>query len=458
MSGLFESLTSAANAMDAQRMGLDVVGQNLANVNTPGYSRRTLILGELPPTDPRNAGRGVEVLQVQAQRDRFVEDRLRREQSGAAFTDAQIQSLSALQAGIGLPGAGLDAKLGAFFDAFNTLANDVTSPTARDGVVAQGKSLAQTFDDLTNRIVAGRTDADNTIRGAVDQINTLASQVAALNNRITGANGFDVEALRDQRSVLLTKLSQIAGVTITERADGPVDVAIGQGLALVVGKDSFHLDVSSSLPSGLATISIGGSDITSELNQGQIGGLLEVRDTILPSYTNRLDQLAYDIATQVNALHAGGVDANGNPGGNFFVPPGGVAGAAAAFGVDPALSADSRLVAGSSTGSAGDNQTARAIAGLRDARVMSGGTVTASEAWAQFVYHVGADFSSAQSVGDTHSHVVQQLQTLRDSASAVSMDEEAAWLMKYQRAYEASARYFTTVNTAIDTLMQMVVL
>src|SRR6476660_8354810 len=124
MSGLFESLTSASNALDAQRMGLDVVGQNLANVNTPGYARRKLILGELPPTDPRNAGRGVEVLQVQAQRDLFVENRLRNEQQGAAFTDAQIQTLTSLQAGLGLPGGGLDASLNGLFDAFSQFAAD----------------------------------------------------------------------------------------------------------------------------------------------------------------------------------------------------------------------------------------------------------------------------------------------------------------------------------------------
>jgi flagellar hook-associated protein 1 FlgK len=455
MSGLFESLTSAANALDAQRMGLDVVGQNLANVNTPGYSRRRLILGELPPTDFRNAGRGVEVLAVQGQRDRYVDDRLRREQQGAAFTDAQIQNLSSLQTGIGLPGAGLDAQLTSFFDAFSSLANDVTSPTARDVVVAQGRSLGNAFDTMANRLVQSRRDADTAIRGSVDEINNLATQVAALNDRITSANGVDVEALRDQRSVALTRLSQLAGVTVTERIDGPVDVSIGQGLALVVGGSAFHVDVSA-LPSGLSGISIGGTDITSELTQGQVGGLLQVRDTIVPGYQTRLDQLAYDIATQVNAVHSAGFDANGNPGGDFFVQPGVVAGAAAAFDVDPAVVADSGLVAGSSTGAAGDNQTARAIAALRDARVMSGGTATAAEAWGQFVYHVGADIASAQSVGDTHDQVVLQLQRMHDSASGVSMDEEAAWLMKYQRAYEASARYFTTVNTAIDTLMTMV--
>src|SRR5262245_61936666 len=204
MSGWFDSLSSAANALDAQRMGLDVVGQNLANVNTPGYARRRLILAEVPPTDPSNAGRGVEVLQVQAQRDIFIENRLRNEQQGASFTDAQLQNLSSLQAGIGLPGQGLDASLSGLFDSFSALATDVTSVPARDAVVAQGKNVAQSFNTLAQRIQNAQLDADGNIRASVAEINTLAQQVAQLNGRITSANGSDVEALIDQRNVALS--------------------------------------------------------------------------------------------------------------------------------------------------------------------------------------------------------------------------------------------------------------
>jgi flagellar hook-associated protein 1 FlgK len=456
MSGLFDSLSSAAHALDAQRMGLDVVGQNMANINTPGYARRRLILAEIRPTDPHNAGRGVEVVAVQAQRDRYIDDRLRREQAGAAFTDAQLQGLMALQTSIGMPGAGIDARLNGLFDSFATLANDVTSPTARDNAVAAGQSLAQSFNVMAERLAAGRRDADNAIRGGVEEINRLAQQIARLNDEIVTRNGAEMEAIRDQRGVLISRLSELAGVTMVEREDGAADVSIGPGFALVVGATSFQLDMSPSSPSAMGVITIGGMDLTSQITTGTIGGLLHLRDTVIPGYQTQLDQLAFDVATQFNAVHVTGFDGNGNAAGNFFVPPGAVAGAAAAFAVDPAVAADSALVAGSATGAAGNNEIARQLAALRDARVMSGGTATATEAWGQFVYRVGADTATAESEEDTHSAVVLQLQKLRDSASGVSLDEEAAWLMKYQRAYEASARYFTTVNSAIDVLFNMV--
>jgi flagellar hook-associated protein 1 FlgK len=158
----------------------------------------------------------------------------------------------------------------------------------------------------------------------------------------------------------------------------------------------------------------------------------------------------------VNGVHAAGFDATGAPAGDFFAPLGGVAGAAAALAVDPALVADSRLVAASSTGEAGDNQTARALAALRDAAVTAGGTMHVFDAWSELVFAVGSDAAAARAAQSGHALVLRQLEQLRAQTSGVSYDEEAAHLMRYQRAYEASARYFTTIVDTIDTLMEMV--
>jgi flagellar hook-associated protein 1 FlgK len=179
-----------------------------------------------------------------------------------------------------------------------------------------------------------------------------------------------------------------------------------------------------------------------------------VRDTLVPGYQNQLDQLAYDVATQVNTISQAGFDAKGNAGGNFFSAPGAVAGAAAALAVNPAVQADSSLVVASSTGAAGDNGAATAIADLRNGAIVNGSTPV--DAWGQLVYAVGSDVSTAQSGSTTSGQIVQQLQALQAQTSGVSMDEEAASLMKFQRSYEASARYFTTVVTTLDTLMAMV--
>ncbi len=456
MSGLFDLLSSASNTLDAQRAGLDVVGQNLANVNTPGYTRRVVDLAEVPPADPKSAGRGVEIVQIRALRDTYLESRIRQEQQGSASDAAVLNALTEVEGAIGLPGASLDASLDGFFGAFATLAADPTSAAARDGIVQQAQTLTQAFNDLAARLSESQRNADRDIGAATDQVNQLAAQIATLNGRI-GSSGADVEALRDQRDVALGQLAQLAGIEVVNRADGLVDVTIGQGHALVVGANSYALQATSSPPLGLLSLSTSdGFDVTSALTTGRIGGLLSVRDTLIPSYQGRLDQLAFDFASQVNALHQTGFDANGAAGGDFFAPLGSVSGAAASLSVASAVVADSRLIAASATGAVGDNQIARAIVALRDTRIIAGGTTTPAEAWADLAYNVGIDVATARSSGQTRDAILLQMQHLRDQTSGVSMDEEAAHLMRFQRAYEANARYFTAIVDTIDTLLSMV--
>jgi flagellar hook-associated protein 1 FlgK len=452
MSGLFESLSLASQALTAHRLGLDVVGQNMANVNTDGYTRRRILLAELPPTDALSAGRGVEVLGVQAMRDLLADARVRREQQGAAFDAGALEGLATVEDLVGLPGAALDARLTAYFDAWAGLANDPTSAVARDAVVQQGTLLARAFRDQAAGFDQARRDIDAALRGAVPDINRLASTIATLNAQIV-AGGPDVETLRDRQTLALEELASLTGASVIARQDGGVDVTVAGGRALVIGTSSYTVSVT---PTGPAALSLGGVDITSAIAGGRVGGLVHARDALIPGYLARLDQLAFDAAGAVNTAHAAGFDANGAAGGAFFSAPATVAGAAAALVVDPSLAADSALVAASGTGSPGDNQAARAIAALRDQSIVAGGSATVFEAWGSLQQAVGHDVAATRASAETRAQVVLQVQRLRDQASGVSLDEEAANLLKFQRAYQASARYFTTISDTLDTLMEMV--
>ena len=216
MSGLLDSLRSASRSLDAQRLGLDVAGQNLANVNTVGYTRRTLLLAELPPTDFYNAGRGVEVVGIYAHRDVFLDARIRREQQGEAFDAAVVDGMTSLEAAIGRPGTSLDAQLTAFFDAFANFANDVRSTAARQDVIAQGQALADGFHGVATALQTSQRDADLTLRGYVTEVNSIAAEVALLNQRI-GATVGDTNALQDERGVLLSRLAELTGARLAVR-------------------------------------------------------------------------------------------------------------------------------------------------------------------------------------------------------------------------------------------------
>jgi flagellar hook-associated protein 1 FlgK len=330
----------------------------------------------------------------------------------------------------------------------------LTSATARQDVVNQAQSLAGSIGTMSSWITEQQRASDAGIRDGVLQLNQLAGRVAELNAGIT-QGGPDVEALRDERDLVLRQMSELADVAVITRSDGAVDVTVANGRALVVGADAYAITVTSGPPSGHATLTLHDADITSAITNGRLGGQIELRDAVLPRYQGQLDQLAFDLAREVNAVHSTGVDGNGNPAGNFFTPIATVAGAAQALAVDPAIVADSQLIAGSATSAAGDNQIAQAIAALRDANVMTGGT-TPSGAWSAFVYEVGSDVSAARAASLTREQVVRQLERLRDQASGVSLDEEAANLIRFQRSYEASARYFTTIVDTLDTLMGLV--
>jgi flagellar hook-associated protein 1 FlgK len=459
MSDLFSLLGAAARALEAQQYGLNVTGQNIANVNTHGFARRSIVFAEVPPTDPRSAGGGVDVEAVIAARAPLIAARLFQEQPAGTREGTIADRLSVIQTGLGTPGASLDASLAAFYNSHSALAQDPTSAVARQQVVAEGTLLARSFNDLSSRFDSARRDADRELRQTVEQVNALAQQIAMLNKGIASGSA-NADTLRDQQSVALDSLSELIDVGVIQRQDGGVDLSIGNGRALVVGNDSFALTATSALPLGFASLISQGADVptdvTSEITGGRIGGLIHVRDVLVPAYADRLDQLAYGVATDVNNLHRGGFDLNGAPGGDFFVQPAAGAGAARLMAVTNAVAADTSLVvASSSSSAAGNNDVARAIAALQDAP-MTGSPLKPVDAWGDLVYRIGADAKTAADAQAGHEQIAQQLETLRDQISGVSLDEEAAMLMKFQRAYEANARFFSAADQSLEVLMNMV--
>jgi flagellar hook-associated protein 1 len=453
-------LNTAARALDAQRYGLDVAGQNIANVNTPGYTRRSVVFSEVPPTDQWSPGGGVDVTAVTAARAPLIEARLRFEQPASSREGTIADHLAIVETALGQPGKSLDAALALFYNTYGTLAQSPTSSTARQQVIIEGQSLATAFNDMAARLGTAQRDADNEIRSTVDQVNALARQLADINIGIAnvGTNNA-AEGLLDQQAVALSALSQLVDINVTQRGDGSIDVAIGNGRALVVGANTYDLTVVSSPPQGFAQILSDGAsqttDVTSEITGGRIAGLVQVRDVLLPQYIDKLDQLAYGVATDVNGLTQSGYDLAGNAGLNFFDQPGGVSGAARLMAVNSTVAADGALVVASATTAAGNNDIAREISELQDT-AMTGGTARPVDAWGALVYRVATDSRSATQSRASHEQVMHQLKNLRDQISGVSLDEEAAMLLRFQRSYEANAKFFQVTDQTLDLLMSLV--
>jgi flagellar hook-associated protein 1 FlgK len=262
--------------------------------------------------------------------------------------------------------------------------------------------------------------------------------------------------LQDQMSNLLRDLNAIVDVDAVEGPQGNVDVTIGNGRALVIGDRTYQVSAVSQPPNGLASVEAGGADITSELRGGRIAGAIEARDVNIPDYMTRLDTVAYEMVNQVNALHRTGFDQLGNTNQNFFTPLASATGAARLIEVDPAVAADGRRIAAAGVNEAGDNAVAKSLTNLRDARVLEGNSATLVDGWSHLAYRVGRDSRAAQDGLEAQSAIVAQIDALRDSVSGVSLDEEAVQMIKFQRAYEANARYFSTINDTLSILFSVV--
>jgi flagellar hook-associated protein 1 FlgK len=452
-------LQTAARALDAQRYGLDVTGQNIANINTAGYTRRSVLYAEVPPYDPTSAGGGVEVQKLVAARAPLVEARLRFEQPASSMEGAIADHLAIVEANLGQPGASIDDALAQFYNTYATLAQNPTSTPARQQVIIEGQSLSRSFNDLAASFQTAQISADNELRDDIGQVNALAKQIADINAGIATVGIDNAQGLLDQQEEALSALTQLTNIQVTQNNDGTIGVSLGNGRALVVGATSYDLSAVSSPPNGFAQVFSAGAsvstDVTSEITGGRIAGLLQVRDTLIPQYRTSLDNLAYGVMTDVNNLTTSGFDLNGNAGTNFFVPPASAAGAAQAMAVNGAVAADSSLVVASATTAAGNNDIARAIGALQDAPI-SGTSATPVDTWGNLVYQVATDSKSATQAKAGHDEVMQQLKNLRDQISGVSIDEEAAMLMKFQRSYEANAKFFQVTDQTLDTLMSLV--
>ena len=410
MSGLMGMLSFAARSLDAQRFGLEVVGQNIANVNTEGYSKRVAEFAAVPPPDAWSAGGGVEIAGARSMRDRLIDRRLRFELADQERDSSVNDQMGVVEVALGEAGSSLDGALDSFFDSWATLADTPTSPTSRQEVILQGQALSAAFANMAGRLSQSQQDVDTRVRADVERVNALAEKIASLNMQVAGTSATSPEGLhvRDEINEAVQDLSKLIDVNVIETEGGGYTIDFAGGHPLVVGQFNYAVEIADAPVTGLARLTSGGVDVTARVTSGSIGGLLDVRDTKIPGYLTRLDTLATDVATQVNAVHATGFGLGGSTGVNFFqigVPPG-----AATLSINAILTAaggENFVAAAGVAGAAGDNATARRLADLRDAKVTGGGTASAAEAWSQLVYRVGRDKQAAADSLATQSEVTR---------------------------------------------------
>lgn len=454
MGGLNATLSTAISALMADQGALDVTTNNVANANTPGYSRQRAILTENNPLvmGPLTFGTGVDLQQVQSVRDPILQLRIDQETQQQGSLNSSVTSLQQIEVMFNsASGSDIGAQLSNFFSSVQQLSTDPASLSLRQGVLTAAGNLAKAFNNTASNLTQQQRSLDLNVAQSVQQINTLTSQIAKLNTQIASVRntGGNASAFLDQRDQLVNQLSSLIDVSQIKSDDG-LTLTTSNGTALVAGPQSFDLTTQPDA-SGLQHIFAQGKDITASITSGQIAGLLQVRDENIPALLSSLDSLASSFANAVNAANAGGFDLQGNAGGNLFAPPpvSGV-GAAASMAV---ATTDPNAIAASSDGSAGSNGNLAAISAVHDQPIVSGQTPT--DFYSNLVFGIGSDIANGSAEQNASQLTLQQLQDQRGSISGVSLDEEASNMILYQQAYNAAARVVSAINEMMDTAVNL---
>jgi flagellar hook-associated protein 1 len=452
MPGLNTSLLTAMHALMAQQGAMDVTSSNIANANTPGYSRQVPVFEEARPSFEGNLtyGNGVHLVKFQSVRDELLNLRIQEETSQKNSADAQTNATQQIQLLFAATGQDIGSQISAFFTSMSQLSADPANLSLRTGVITAGQNLATSFHTTVSNLVQIQTGLDGSVPQSVGKINQITGQIAKLNTDLVSlqAGGQDGGTVKDQQTELIRQLSEITGISVIQTERG-ISITTANGTALVVGSQAFTLQ-SSVGTDGFRHVLANGQDITSSLTDGSLGGTLAVRDQVVPGIMGQLDTMASDFSNTFNALHQQGTDLNGNPGSTFFTSPSGLAGAAA--GLNVAIT-DPAAIAASSDGSAGSNGNLSQLLALESSPLPSG--QTPNNAYSTIVFKVGTLASNAQSDSDASATSLQQLSDQRSALSGVSINEESVNLIRYQQAFEAAARVITTIDQLNQVALNM---
>jgi flagellar hook-associated protein 1 FlgK len=279
----------------------------------------------------------------------------------------------------------------------------------------------------------------------------LTSQIAKANREIADLENVqrDASPFIDQRDQLIEQLSNLIDVA-SVRTESGLTLTTSSGTALVASAQSFPLTTQPDL-SGAQHIFAQDADITAQISSGKLAGLLQARDQRIPGLLTSLDSLAAGFATAINTAHQNGFDLGGDMGGVFFAaPPAGGVGAAASMAV---AITDPSLIAASSDGNPGSNGNLLALSAVHDLAVTAGATAT--DFYSNLVFAIGGDVANGTADQEASALVLQQLQDQRGSISGVSLDEEAANMLVFQRAYDAAARVVSAINEMMTVAVNL---
>ena len=473
MRSTFGGIETSLRGLRAQQLALDLTGHNISNANTPGYSRQ---IAGMTATDPyavptmnRNAiagqiGTGVMVDQIRRMRDEFVDRRTQFESASLGYWDARQRNFDQLEVTMAEPAdlktgsASIGSQLNEFWDALQKLgnANRPDNAAVRSVVREKAINLCDTIRSTYNQLKTLQQDLNTEIGVRVGRVNSLAQQIAGLNGEIAKvvAMGDHPNDLLDNREDLVTKLSKLTAISVQSDELNRYSINIS-GMMLVNGDASFALETVANA-NGMYKAVWAYNQQPVNFSDGEIKGLMEMRDVEVPYYMKALDEFTETLVTAFNDQHELGYGLDGLDGRRFFE-----AGSDASNitldaaildsvnglnAIAASLSADPQAV--------GNGENALALANLiKNQPFAALGGASLSDFYGGLIAKLGVDAEKAKVTHANQKTLIGHLQNMQESVAGVSLDEEMANMIKFQNAYNAAARMMTAIDETLDKLI-----
>jgi len=468
--GLFSALNAARTSLEVNQKSIEIVGNNISNVNTEGYSRQSAELSTYPALNFGDffVGQGVKVANVKRDHDIFVTNQLRDKVVDFGVNSGQAQSLSELERVFNISEENIATDVDRFFDSWQELTASPSDLVLRDIVVQRGELLSTNFNNTINDLNTVKENINDTIISKISNINSQIEEIASLNESIFNieVKGQMANTARDKRDSLAKELATTLGAVSYEDSKGMLAVQLPGGLPLVQGNEPMSLEAVTSGASLNIELQAGGATRTIGLNNlgGEFEGLVDMREQFIPDLHNDLDRLAYEISTQVNKQHAFGTGLDGSTGNPFFsgpvapattppTPPAPADYADAARNMSVVIT-DSNQVAAGMSSSPGDNRNALTISNIGEEYLIDDSD-NFNSYYGKMTSRVGIRTNQNQLNLEGNQDAVNQLENLREGLSGVSLEEEMIDLIVYQRGFESSAKFLSTVDELMTTLINI---
>jgi flagellar hook-associated protein 1 len=457
MGGLNATLNIGVQALDAAQAALDATSNNIANVNTPGYTEEVAQLSEDPLNQSGNdiTGGGVTMDGIQSVQDELLNLQIQQQTSSQSSANTESASLQQIQTYFTPTGTDIASALTTFSNSLVALSASPTSTATQQSVLSAGQDLAQAFNTTANGLTSAQSSANGLVTTSVAQINALAQQIAQLNGQIEQLtnSGQNDSSAEDQLNASVQQLSGLTGISVTQSKSGDT-IMTGNGTPLVMGNQSFTLQTTTGSDGFQQVLDSNGTNITSTLNGGQLGGGVQMRDQTIPGMLSRLNSLASQFASSFNSAQTQGLDSNGNQGQNFFTVPTNSNEAASGMAVsiiDPSLLAINSVGTGNSNVA---NLSAVLTQALPSNSVSSaGGTASVPLATSTALTNGSVTSISDASTGKTFSFTAGASSTIASLQAAIASAVAAGTLSNGTGlSLSAAGHAVISTTTAGDTL------